>query len=473
MPGTLVPVPAPARRPRSVTRNRAPVNRSNPARAGSSLGPLAVDGSCPVAVDRYRLATAGYHARGVGRAARYVTYRLLRPFPRLAPVSAAATSQRVALDRVLLGYQSDIPGNEYARLTNDLLWSSTPVSEGPHVDLLRRAEALGVEAATADGFATTPYGILARNCIELDGHFFGATTVEGVADHARRFARASLGEGTHPRTERGGSPHGAPVEVHPIAHSDCVQLSDGHHRVAAAVVQGSTHLTVSNIGIPTTTALQDHLAGMRSQAGRRALRQPIDAPELRREWPLARRCTDRLDRMLHVLGGLGVGPPASYLDVGATYGWFVASMSQAGYDAHGVEIDPMAPELARAAYGVDPNRMTTADAAAVLGSSPGAWDVVSCFGLLHRFALGDGSCSGEELVRRLGRSARRVVFLDTGQGDERRYRDRLPHWTPEYVQEYLRRYGEFSEVLDLGPDDDRRVPFHEEYGRHLFACIPR
>ena len=53
-----------------------------------------------------------------------------------------------------------------------------------------------------------------------------------------------------------------------------------------------------------------------------------------------------LDYLVRLLGRHGV-PEGRVLDVGAGYGFFLAALEKAGYEAHGVEISPHAVEQAR------------------------------------------------------------------------------------------------------------------------------
>ena len=113
----------------------------------------------------------------------------------------------------------------------------------------------------------------------------------------------------------------------------------------------------------------------------------------------------------------------------------------------------------------------TGDAVEFLRGDTGPYDVVSCFSLLHHFALGRGSVDEVALFRLLDRATGRVLFLDTGQAHEAWFRKSLPEWNADYVREFLEQYGTFDRVIDLGPDQDAVPPYEDNYGRHLFACV--
>jgi len=51
------------------------------------------------------------------------------------------------------------------------------------------------------------------------------------------------------------------------------------------------------------------------------------------------------------------------MDVGASYGWFVAQMQWLGFDASGMDLDPLARELAAGVFGIRPEQYTVGDSA--------------------------------------------------------------------------------------------------------------
>jgi hypothetical protein len=364
----------------------------------------------------------------------------------------------VPIDRLLLGAQAGWTAREFAERTGDLLWPSTRLVDGPHVDLLRRTDPDDEE------ILASPYGRMARRCVDAGGRYFGAVDDAGIVAAARAFL---AGDGGERRPEQSGRLD--PVLVAPIRGSDCYQVLDGHHRLARAAVRGETSADVVVKWIPVTTPLQDLLLRMSWLDGTKELYQPIDAPELAGEWTTVRRCTDRLAKMRAFLAERGVG--GSYLDVASCYGWFTAEMGKAGFDAYGIERDPLAVPLGRAVYGLRDGQISTGDAVELLTDADRTWDVVSCFSLLHHFVLGRGSVGPEELLKLLDRATGSVLFIDTGQEHEEWFRVSLAGWNAESIAEFLRRHSTFTEIIDLGPDDDARPPYAGNYGRHLFACV--
>jgi hypothetical protein len=266
-----------------------------------------------------------------------------------------------------------------------------------------------------------------------------------------------------------------PVLVAPIRDSDCYQVLDGHHRLALLAHHGVPTARVKVKRLPVTTPLQDLLTQMSWIGGKKELYQPIDAPELRQGWTTVRRCRDRLALMESQLAALGTGPGHSYLDVASCYGWFVQQMAERGYAAQGVERDPLAPRLGAGVYGLDPGRVTVGDAVEFLRAAREEgrrFDVVSCFSLLHHFALGrGGGTSAEELTQLLDSVTGRVMFLDTGQEHEAWFARTLRGWDATHIARFLTTHTTFDEVIDLGPDEDAVAPYADNYGRHLFACV--
>jgi hypothetical protein len=321
---------------------------------------------------------------------------------------------------------------------------------------------------------------MARTCIRRTGRYFGAEDAAGIVAQAREFlagdtvaeAAAGAAEDGGPRPGDLHSPPGQPVLVVPIAHSDCYQVLDGHHRVARAAAEGAMTLPVRVRRGTVTTPLQDLLQRMSWLDGGRQLYQPVDAPELAAQWPTVRCCVDRLEAMDAFLRRV-IGPTlsGSYLDVASCYGWFVARMGALGFEAEGIERDPLGATLGRLVYGLDPDRIRIGDAVQLLRGTRETWDVVSCFSLLHHFVLGRGSCDEVELVRLLDKATGRVLFLDTGQEHERWFQSSLRGWNPDHIRAFLHEHTTFDRILDLGPDRDAVGPYADNYGRHLFVCV--
>ena len=375
----------------------------------------------------------------------------------------------VPIERILLGGQNRLDAHAFASGIGDPMWASTRLVDGPHVRLL---EEFADAAPSEEAILASDYGCMARDCVALSGHFFSADDDAGIVQVARRFlAHARQGIDDPERLPHQSSP-GDPVRLAPVRASDCFQVVDGHHRLAAAWVAGERVVPAQVKRLPVRTPLQEVLDAMSWIGGERLLYQPVAAPELEQSWVTVRRCTDRLGAMRRVLADLGLQPAgSSYLDVACCYGWFVDQLGQWGFDAQGVERDPLGQEVAAMAYGVPAERVVVGDAVDFLRDTSRRWDVVSCFSLLHHFVLGRGSSDAAELVRLLDRVTGRVLFLDTGQEHEAWFGRSLRGWDTARVASFLVEHGSFDRVVDLGPDQDAVPPYEQNYGRHLFACI--
>jgi hypothetical protein len=415
--------------------------------------------------------------------------RAARPFGRRlgaaarqvpAPVRQAASrtalrrpwSVEVPTDHLLQGAQAGLSAEEFSARTGDLLWASTRVADGPHVQLLRLADDSPGPLTDAQLLAT-PYAALARRCIDVRGHWFGATDDAGVLALARsaiaRHRDTSDRDRPAPPAASGSAD---PVLVAPVAGSEYFQVLDGHHRVAELAASGAATARVVAKWLPVRTPVQRLLEEMSWLEGSRELYQPLPMPELQQSWTLVRHCEDRLRKMTDWLTAEDLMPPraTTYLDVASCYGWFVGRMAALGFEATGIERDPLAPRLGAAAYGLDPAAITTGNVENVLPWTEQR-DVVSCFSLLHHLALGRGGVSAERLLELLDRVTRRVLFFDTGQAHEAWFRESLPQWDTAYVERFLRAHTTFDRIIDLGPDGDARGPYRDNYGRTLFACV--
>ncbi|MDN5894576.1 MAG: hypothetical protein L0H93_11180 [Nocardioides sp.] len=385
-------------------------------------------------------------------------------------------TENVLVDRILLGGQALMGASEFAAAIGDPMWPSRPVLAGPHARLLR---ANAVRELDERDILGSDYGQLARRCLALTGRFGAATDEAGVVALAQDYLRCNSAYAAGPIFPRPrGQERGESIRVAPIRGSDCFQLIDGHHRVAAYAVSGAATVPARVSRLSVSTPLQDALHRMSGSGGADELYQPIESPEVA-TWPAVRGCTDRLEKMDLFLGSHGIAPGfTSHLDVASCYGWFVAGMSSFGYRSEGVDPDPLAPEVGQHAYGLARAEVHTSEVVPFLreaslraAGSGRRWDVVSCFSLLHHFALGRGKVSAQRLVELLDEVTGSVLFLDTGQAHERWFRNSLAVWDSDYVREFLLEYTTFDEVVDLGPDHDDRPPYSGNHGRHLFACV--
>lgn len=389
------------------------------------------------------------------------------PLPMLKAVWWLRTGERgvtVPIDRMLLGGENGLSGVDYAELTDQPLRTSTPIGKSHYVSLLEKARQ---EGDLGDWFNQSDYLANARLCIRESGHYFGAIDDEGVRQRAKSFVWPELAAD---QAVASTSPPAQPVRLRPIQRSDYFEIVDGHHRLANAWVEGRQEMEVDIQRGSSWTKLQRLLNGMSWIDGSAELYQPVDAPEVS-SWSLVRTCSDRLEKMQRFLDEEGIGAVGGrYLDVGSCYGWFVHQMNLRGWDARGIELDPEAPRLGQIVYGLDPAAIEVGDCALALASERPA-GVVSCFSVIHHFVLGKGSCTGEELLRRLDSVTGTVLFLDTGQSNEQWFAETLAAWDPDFIERWILDTSSFRRIVRLGVDEDSVPPYGDNYGRMLFACL--
>ena len=398
----------------------------------------------------------------------YWTWWRRRTRPRIA---------NIPVDRLLQGGERLIDGARYARLVEDPSRTSRAISEWPHTRLLAAFLKEGEAILSPETLPRTPYWGNACQCLAHTGRYFSAKDEAGIYDVARRFLRRAFPERFPPDAENLApheehhSPAGSLPIVFPVFSSPYFQILDGHHRAAIASIRGEALIKARVQHWPVKTRLQEMVLDVVWQQDRAELYQPAPFPEFA-GWPLVRRCEDRLALMTAKLAELGVSPARHrYLDVGSSYGWFVARMSRLGYQACGVELDRFAALLARPLYGAPEGCITQSEAVRFLQSSGEIHDIVSCFSVLHHFVLGKGSVDAAAFIRLLERATGKVLFIDTGEAHECWFRESLREWTPDFIEQWLRRHTGFRQIVRLGRDKDNVPPFADAYGRTLFACI--
>jgi 2-polyprenyl-3-methyl-5-hydroxy-6-metoxy-1,4-benzoquinol methylase len=392
-----------------------------------------------------------------GRFARRLFYKFPNLFVRNLPLS-----------KLLMGGEHRRTAANYARLTGDLLRPSTPVEQSPHAEFLQDYREFGDDLLRPERFALTRYWRNAQKCIELLGQYFSAAAIDGVLERAAAFAHASRsGQATF--CGAGGTALGMPVRVNRIRYSDCFEVVDGNHRLALASARGDESYPCAILPVdPAVTPVQQMVMDSSWTNEQCLLYQPLDLPEVE-SWTTVRRCADRMALIEEFLEQHGPST-GSYLDIGCSYGWFVNRMAKRGYDATGIDRDVSAMAVGRLVYGLDPSVFMADDLANFLDRSNRQYDIVSCFSVLHHYALGKGQMPAEEFIRKLDAMTGSVLFLDTGEGHERWFKDSLKQRNAEFIARWLRENTTFSSVRMLGTDQDGQGRYQGQYGRHLFAC---
>ena len=378
------------------------------------------------------------------------------------------------VDACLWGYENGIPAASFARMIGDIRRASRPISEWPHVMLLRQYDSIGENIWDPEIFAQTAYYQNAVLNIEIFCNFHGAVTPNQIQWGARRFVAAYRGLEILPLQEGEFYVRDSDeISVVPVKDSACYYVAEGHHRLAIAYMKGVKEVRGLILQPPVTTPLQDLLHDVLWLKGRRELYQPIDSPEVA-GWTVVRRCSDRLAKITDFLRVEGFMPPASssYLDVPSRYGWFVSKMAKEGFRAEGVERDPNAITVGRLMYGLSSDQVRRADYITLLRALQEKYDVTSCFSLAHHYILNHMNASAEELLHLLDSATRHVMFFDMGQSHEEIFSGRnFVGWDADHIHQWLEANTTFKRIVRLGADEDAVPPNERNYGRMLFACL--
>lgn len=395
-------------------------------------------------------------------------------------VNTRPVKRVVPLDRLLCGGEHGLAGAPYARHTGDFLRPSTPISQSPHARFLEEYRRIGEEIFRPEVFRKTAYFANAVQCINVIGQYFDCTREDQVERIARGFVKRFNGEemsaGDNGRRAPEFSSPDSMVRVHPVEFSDCYEVKDGNHRLAIAHVRGEQTypvlVTFPAVRTPLQQLLLDY-AWCAMRGDEPEIYQPVSSPELGVHWPLIRRCTDRFEMMQRFIEEHRNALPQqpTYLDIACSYGWFVRAFGELGFDAHGVEIDWAANEIARRVYGLRPEQVTRSEAVRFLQSNTQSYDVVSCFSLMHHFILNTASISAVELLKLIDRTTKSILFFDMGQEHEEWFHESLAGWNADRIEKWLRENSTFTKIYRLGTDRDNVPPFAENYGRTLFACM--
>lgn len=383
-------------------------------------------------------------------------------------ISRPFSIEELELRSLLMAGEAGRSAASYARTTGDLLRPSRPIAESPHAALLREYLAHGANVFAPDQLEATAYYQNAAKCIELFGHYFSARHPKGIVNRARKFCEMFEGRPCQDR-EDGESPPGSLPVVRRIRFSECYEIVHGQHRLAMAAVKGlKKYRCMIEASEPALTPLQQMIMDSSWTNGRRELYQPVGAPELE-TWPVVRKCTDRLSMMTNWLAASGI-PTGSYLDIGCSYGWFVAEMAKRGFEASGVDRDAAALVVGRAVYGLHDSALRASDIVKFLEEPKRQHDVVSCFSVLHHFVLGKMHLSPAEFIRRVDAVTGKALFVDTAECHEGWFSKQLASWNAEYIGQWLKEHTTFTCIEILGKDSDNVGSYRDQYQRHLFVC---
>jgi SAM-dependent methyltransferase len=386
-------------------------------------------------------------------------------------------SRSVELEKCLMAGEGGLDCLQFAEQIGDLPRASKTIPNSPHYRLLREYQQHGDQLLDADRLAQTEYVANAKLCMQIDGNYFGATSLTGLLDQARSFIalynaiRMNREFPCTPNYDRWHSVAGTLPVVRATLTDGVVQVRDGQHRLAIEYALGRKVARVMCLPAKASP-LQTLVLSVSQTSGRRELYQEVNSVEFDESWHVVRRCSSRMEMMLKLFKDEGMDPSElSVLDLPCSYGWFVAEYGRLGAKALGVERDPVAAKIGAIAYGITPQQVEISDIESFLASNTRRFDVVMFLSILHHYVLGLQKLTAKEILSRIDRITGRCLILDSGESHEEWYAKDMPEWNPEYIAEFIRQNTSFRRVIALGKDQDNRGIYKQNYGRTLFACF--
>jgi len=386
-------------------------------------------------------------------------------------------SRSAGLEKCLMAGEGGMDCLQYAEQTGDLQRASRTLPNSPHVRLLLEYQKHGDQLLTDDRLAQTEYVANAKQCMQINGNYFGETTPAGLLDQARRFIalydaiRMKKELPTIPTYNRWHSVAGTLPVVRATLTEGVVQVRDGQHRLAIEYALGRKVAQVMCLPAKASP-LQQLVLSVAQTSGRRELYQEMNSIEFDASWHVVRRCSSRMELMRKLFRDEGMDlSRLSVLDLPCSYGWFVAEYGRLGAKALGVERDPVAAKIGAIAYGNTPQQVEISDIESFLASNTRTFDVVMFLSILHHYVLGLQKLTAREILSKIDRITGRCLILDCGESGEEWYAKDMPEWNPEYIVEFIRQNTSFRRIIALGKDQDNRDIYKKNYQRTLFACF--
>ncbi len=373
----------------------------------------------------------------------------------------------IKLEKLLWGGEQGIPAARYSYNTKNYLRSSTPIKETPHVKLLESYQTLEKALFQPEHYEKTPYYHNLVDCIEECGNYFEVTNKNDAIKQIKRFIDHFEGKEAEKIYHQSDD---KPPLIAPNQFSDYFEVIDGMHRIAIAYVNGVEEMEFRVSSQPTMTFLQELILGNSWTSGQKLLYQPICSPELE-NFTLVRQCSDRFEMMSKYLKEKELlNQGLKYLDLGSSYGYFLAEMAKLGFESYGVDKCANSLMLGTICYQVPQKRMLCMGVENFFDLNEDHYDVVSLLSVLHHFLLGRGRISAKELIEQVDKITKRVLILDSGQNHEGWFKDTLPNWDEKTMIQWLKDHTSFDEVIPLGKDSDNVGVYAPNYQRTLIAC---
>ena len=199
--------------------------------------------------------------------------------------------------------------------------------------------------------------------------------------------------------------------------------------------------------------------------------QPLPCPELDSQWVLARRCSDRLEKMLGHIEVANIPLSARALDVGSYYGWFVNQFRRRGIRAEGVEKDNIAITIGNIAYNNINSWIHKNEGTRFLATNKEPYEIMICLSVMHHLVTQREKSDPLHLLKLLDANTTKVMFFEMGQEDEGWFAGPLSGWSVQAIENWVLNNSAFKTAVRLGPDGDRVGRFKDNFGRMLFAFM--
>lgn len=371
--------------------------------------------------------------------------------------------------RILLGGENDVDGFKYALHSGDLRRPSTLASNGPHANLLQSYSEIGDEIFSPEVFPQTAYYKNARYCIDFFGEYFpDCRTYEEVVAFARHFV-AMCNNGFESRYS---SPNEPPIVIR-IPDSEYFQIVQGNHRIAIEIAKKRDFIICQVLpGFSHYTPAQFLLNNISWDSGDRILYQPLPAPELQNTYTLARKCEDRLMKIIELLNIMGIRNQKDHtiIDLGSYYGYFVEMLVRSGYNTLGIEIDRVAISLGNIFYKNTLNRITHGSITSLLiNDQQQKFDIVLCLSIMHHCLTRRFSLDILSFAKGLDKITSHCLLLEMATESEKWFSNLLKGWNQETIIEFMLENTSFSECANLGYDSDSCGQFSGNFNRPMLA----
>lgn len=374
---------------------------------------------------------------------------------------------KIRLDHILWGGEQGISANVYSRQTHNYLRSSTLLKDSPHVQLLRQYHEIGEKIFEPKTLKKTNYYKNIIECIQQCGNYFNIKDPKDAPSQIRRFIDHYKGIEKAPIYQQTDS--GDPIVASNV-FSAYYEVIDGIHRLAIAYAKGVEEIECIICERKTISYLQQLVLGNKWTPGQFLLYQPIEFPEFEK-FTLVRKCSDRFAMMERYLkANLPDFNGKIYLDLGCSYGYFLARMQSLGMKVYGVDDCANSIMLAQICYKIPKGRLLGLSIENFFELNEERYDVVSLLSVLHHFLLKRGTISAEELIRKVDQITESVLFIDSGQNHEQWFQKSLPGWDEKKLVEWLKAHTTFNQISVLGADTDNIGIYSNNYGRTLIAC---